>query len=346
MAQISADSEASDLLAALSVNDNHKNHQQFNGEEEDSDVNQENQGDDADLLARATPNRGRRATAGAQVNDGSHLEEDDTDDEDGEEEEEDDDDDDDDSDSYYGDSDDEKMGGHNSSAGRIEYPRFDHHNSNYHKPLLPPQKDMHKGRLCVVLDMDETLIHSVFESAENNYRQDEERASTRHKHHFTVVVGTDEEVETAHVYKRPGLMRFMDELAKHCEVVVFTAALPVYAKPVLDKIDPSCHIVHRLYRDSTVTYRGQPFVKDLARLGRDLRKCVLVDNNPFALLATPDNAMPIQSFYDDPEDNELEKALQLLLEMSQLDDVRPYLQERFNFRQHLNELLRMSSDGY
>lgn len=38
-----------------------------------------------------------------------------------------------------------------------------------------------------------------------------------------------------------------------------------------------------------MSYRGQPFVKDLTLLGRDMGRIVLIDNNPFAMIATPDN---------------------------------------------------------
>lgn len=30
------------------------------------------------------------------------------------------------------------------------------------RPLLPPMSDAHKGRKCLVLDLDETLLHSSF----------------------------------------------------------------------------------------------------------------------------------------------------------------------------------------
>ena len=88
------------------------------------------------------------------------------------------------------------------------------------------------------------------------------------------------------------------------EFVVFTAALSVYAKPVLDRIDTQKKFAHRLYREATVTFkylfilcfdlwhfycRGQPFVKDLNLLGRDMKRIVIIDNNPYAMLATPDN---------------------------------------------------------
>ena len=35
------------------------------------------------------------------------------------------------------------------------------------KPLLPPMADRHKGRKCLVLDMDETLLHSSFKVSLN-----------------------------------------------------------------------------------------------------------------------------------------------------------------------------------
>jgi len=207
--------------------------------------------------------------------------------------------------------------------------------------LLPPQSPEHRGKLCVVLDMDETLIHSQFNSAVE-YRQAEERQEAKSKHDFTVNIGPGEDGsdETANVYLRPGLQRFIDRGSAMFEFVVFTAALSVYAKPVLDRIDPQKKFAHRLYREATVTYKGQPFVKDLSLLGRDLKRIIIIDNNPYAMLATPDNAMPILSFYDDPTDRELDKALALLQEMRNLEDVRPYLKKRFKFRQQLKDMMQ------
>jgi Dullard-like phosphatase family protein len=207
--------------------------------------------------------------------------------------------------------------------------------------LLPPQSAEHKGQLCVVLDMDETLIHSQFNSAVE-YRQAEERQEAKSKHDFVVNIGAGEDGsdETARVYMRPGLAKFIERGSSMFEFVVFTAALSVYAKPVLDKIDPQKRFAARLYREATVTYKGQPFVKDLNLLGRDMRRTIIIDNNPYAMLATPDNAMPILSYYDDPTDRELDKALALLQEMRNLEDVRPYLKKRFKFRQQLKDMMQ------
>jgi RNA polymerase II subunit A small phosphatase-like protein len=207
--------------------------------------------------------------------------------------------------------------------------------------LLPPQTAENRGKLCVVLDMDETLIHSQFNSAVE-YRQAEDRQNATSKHDFVVNIGPGEDGsdETANVYMRPGLQRFIERGSAMFEFVVFTAALSVYAKPVLDRIDPQKRFAYRLYREATVTYKGQPFVKDLSLLGRDMKRTIIIDNNPYAMLATPDNAMPILSYYDDPTDRELDKALALLQEMKNLDDVRPYLKKRFKFRQQLKDMMQ------
>jgi len=203
--------------------------------------------------------------------------------------------------------------------------------------LLPQPSEGIESRLTVVLDMDETLIHSVFRTGLNNFRQDEVRREIEQgKHDFCVDLGDD---EMAFVHKRPGVEKFLKNLNEHFEVVVFTAALPVYAKPVIETIDTEGAVHHSLYRDGTVTYKGQQFVKDLSILGRDLSRVILIDNNPLAMLASPDNAMPIMSWYEDPDDKELEKAFAILLQMKELKDVRPFLKKKFAFRQTLIELL-------
>lgn len=206
--------------------------------------------------------------------------------------------------------------------------------------ILPPQDPAHRGRMTVVLDMDETLLHSQFET-KNTYRQEEERESTTRSadFKFQLRLDADSPPETVKVFKRPGLDNFLKTLSEHFEVVVFTAAVPLYAKPVLDRADKTGCIRHRLYRSSTVTFRGQPHVKDIAQLGRDMNKVVLIDNNPCAMLATPDNVIPILSFYDSPTDSELPKVLKLLLEMKELDDIRPFLIKRFRFRENMMQVL-------
>jgi Dullard-like phosphatase family protein len=197
-----------------------------------------------------------------------------------------------------------------------------------------------KGKLTVVLDMDETLLHSEFTSADNNYRQYEERQTAQRDPDFTLRINTEDGgEEIVHVHKRRGVENFLEQCALHFETILFTAALPIYAAPVLDRIDPNNLLRARLYRDATISFEGENFVKDVGRLGRDLGRIVIVDNNPHAMLPQPDNAFPVISFYDE-DDNELDKVLETLLEIKDLQDVRPYMRKRFKFRQQLAAMQR------
>eukprot|EP00954_Amorphochlora_amoebiformis_P016122 1264377-Amorphochlora_amoeboformis.AAC.1 len=104
------------------------------------------------------------------------------------------------------------------------------------------------------------------------YRQEEKREDATRKAdiHFSLSLNGGATKEKVAVYKRPGLDKFLEEASKRFEVVVFTAAIPVYAEPVL----------------------GQPYVKDLSLLGRDMSRIVLVDNNPAAMVINNLNVCP------------------------------------------------------
>jgi NLI interacting factor-like phosphatase len=80
-------------------------------------------------------------------------------------------------------------------------------------------------------------------------------------------------------------------------VVLFTAGLEDYASPIADRLDQqySCFGA-RLYRPATANDELYPCIKDLSRLGRDLGRCVLVDDTPLAFVRQPDNGIPIYNF--------------------------------------------------
>jgi len=162
-------------------------------------------------------------------------------------------------------------------------------------------------------------------------------------HSFEVELPRDElfpeEDRAVKVFTRPGLDRFLTAVSARYEPVLFTAALPIYANPVLDYIDPGQtlpkRLRHRLFRDSCVEHSNYPFVKDIRMLGRDMARTVIVDNNPSAVLATLSNAIHIQDFYDDENDRELDKLTMLLAHLDTLDDVRPYLEKHFQLEERV-----------
>lgn len=184
-------------------------------------------------------------------------------------------------------------------------------------PLLPPAVGHLASRPTLVLDLDETLVHSSF-----TYLADA---------HLTLPLTISGETAVAYVRKRPRVDEFLAAVADIFEVVVFTASLALYADPVLDELSASAAAIHggnpadmihgRLYREHCVMVGGV-FVKDLTRLGRDVKQVIIVDNSPISYAMQPENAVHILDFIDDEADGELDKTLAKVLTMRDVPDVR------------------------
>lgn len=124
-----------------------------------------------------------------------------------------------------------------------------------------------------------------------------------------------------YVAKRPGVDEFLVEMAKHYEIVVYTASLNKYADPLLDLLDPQRVIRTRLFRESCVFYEGN-YVKDMSLLNRDLSQAIIIDNSPSSYLFHPENAIDCSSFIDDPNDRELDQIAKFLVGIKDVNDVR------------------------
>ncbi|XP_051998808.1 uncharacterized protein LOC127655197 isoform X2 [Xyrauchen texanus] len=144
------------------------------------------------------------------------------------------------------------------------------------KPLLPQIKSKDVGKICVVIDLDETLVHSSFKPVNNA--------------DFIIPVEIDGTVHQVYVLKRPHVDEFLKRMGELFECVLFTASLAKYADPVSDLLDKWGAFRSRLFRESCVFHRGN-YVKDLSRLGRDLNKVIIVDNSPASYIFHPDNAV-------------------------------------------------------
>ncbi len=125
---------------------------------------------------------------------------------------------------------------------------------------------------------------------------------------------------------RPGAEEFLQEMSEYFEIVVFTAAMQDYADWVLDQIDPHKYIKHRLYRQHALR-QTTSYIKDLSRLGRDIRRVIIVDNVAENFQQQPENGILIKSWVDDPGDTALMELSPLLKEIAkkQVPDVRDAL---------------------
>ncbi len=91
-----------------------------------------------------------------------------------------------------------------------------------------------------------------------------------------------------------------------------------------------------MFRESCLAVEGN-FLKDLNVLGRDLSKCVLVDNSPHAFGYQVDNGIPIESWFDDPNDTELLKLERFLRTLHGVKDTRSVIRKTFKTHQLIEE---------
>ena len=134
-----------------------------------------------------------------------------------------------------------------------------------------------------------------------------------------------------HVTPRPGLDKFLEQIAEHFEIAVFTAGTEEYANAVLDVIDKKGVIGRRLYRDSCTEVHEGEYAKDLSKHFGDLRRVIIVDNSSLAISLQPENAIHCLDFRSDPNDRELEHIGEFIVSMKDAEDVRDKLGQWVNW---------------
>ena len=136
---------------------------------------------------------------------------------------------------------------------------------------IPFIKEESKKEYSLVLDLDETLIH------------------------FSVN-GENE----GQLFFRPYLFEFLNSVSQFYEIIIFTAGLKEYAKIVLDLIENRMGkkiFDHRLYRENTIPNDEGVFIKDLSKIGRNLKKIIIVDNTKENYELQNENGIEIKSYY-------------------------------------------------
>jgi len=175
------------------------------------------------------------------------------------------------------------------------------------EPFLPPI-DNNKFIYTLVLDLDETLVHYI------------------------------EEKDRHYVQVRPYAEYFISEMGKYFEIVIFTSAEEEYANIVLDEIDKNKVISHKLYRRH-VEFNDGFCLKDLNKLGRDIKKVCIIDNDKNNFKLHEDNGIEIKEFLGEQDDKELDLLGDLLMTIieSNLDDIRPIIKDIRNKMKSSND---------
>lgn len=159
----------------------------------------------------------------------------------------------------------------------------------------------------LILDMDETLLHSVFKTMTDDENIDEQNQMTLQNcddgsgFEFSLALGNKDAQGRPIkllVKVRPHLEPMLDYLSKYYELCVFTAGEQGYADAVLDYLDPKREIFqHRLYRQHCVKPANGIYVKDLRIIAdRNLKDMVIVDNSIISFAFNMENGVPIAAF--------------------------------------------------
>ncbi|XP_043707195.1 CTD small phosphatase-like protein 2 isoform X2 [Telopea speciosissima] len=189
------------------------------------------------------------------------------------------------------------------------------------RPMLLPKQTRSCPRTTLVLDLDETLVHSTLEHCDDA--------------DFTFSVNFNFKEHTVYVRCRPHLKDFLEKVGNLFEIIIFTASQAIYAEQLLNVLDPKRRIFrHRVFRESCVFVEGN-YLKDLSVLGRDLARVIIIDNSPQAFGFQVDNGIPIESWFDDRLDQELLLLLPFLESLVGVEDVRPLIAKKFNLREKI-----------
>ncbi|XP_059394535.1 CTD nuclear envelope phosphatase 1A-like isoform X1 [Carassius carassius] len=175
-------------------------------------------------------------------------------------------------------------------------------------PLSPLSRNRLDGvkRKILVLDLDETLIHSHHDGV----LRPTVRPGTPPDFILKVVI--DKHPVRFFVHKRPHVDFFLEVVSQWYELVVFTASMEIYGSAVADKLDNNRGLLKRRYYRQHCTLDSGSYIKDLSVVHGDLSSIVILDNSPGAYRSHPDNAIPIKSWFSDPSDTALLNLLPML----------------------------------
>lgn len=162
----------------------------------------------------------------------------------------------------------------------------------------------------LVLDLDETLIHSVGTSLGRDW-------DFRTGNYFT--------------YKRPGLDAFLDRCCRFFNLAVWTSSSADYAARIVEMVFPETvelafvfsanRCVPRRDRFSGDHYVLKP-LKKVKKLGFRLDEILVVDDDPRTFADNYGNAIEVAPYLGQENDCELGLLAEYLLLIQDRDDVR------------------------
>jgi len=155
-------------------------------------------------------------------------------------------------------------------------------------PRSPNPRPPPRHQKTLILDLDETLIHSLAKGG---------RMSSGHMVEVKLNAPIGPSAASPHspllgpqhpilyyVHKRPHCDEFLRKVCQWYKLVVFTASVQEYADPVVDWLEQERKFfLRRCYRQHC-TFRNGAYIKDLSSVEPDLSRVAILDNSPMSYI--------------------------------------------------------------
>ena len=193
--------------------------------------------------------------------------------------------------------------------------------NSQNKTILPPYikfpREKNK-KYTLILDLDETLVHV-------------KQINQKNSNYYTLPY--NQKI----INLRPGLFDFLNSIKPYYEIISFSSASKAYADNIIKKIEATQkYFDYNLYREHTILY-GKEYVKDITKIGRNIKEIIIVDNLEKNFKLNPDNGIKIAPYFGEisygSEDNKLIELEKLLILFNKLkyDDIRMAIREYSQF---------------
>ena len=147
---------------------------------------------------------------------------------------------------------------------------------------------------------------------------------------YTVVLDLDETLVNVNqngiCNLRPGLFSFLNAIKPYYEIISFTNGAKSYSDSIIKQIEArNQYFDYNLYREHSFLC-GKEFLKDISRIGRDMKKIIIIDNISNNFKLNPENGIQIAPYFGEYSKNdtvlfELKKLL-VMFHKLEYEDLR------------------------
>ena len=153
--------------------------------------------------------------------------------------------------------------------------------------MLPPKDSKNKYKKTLVIDIEGTQIYSIATDLKT-------LDSKKHFYDFTIEILNSDDIKLGQgVNLRPSLSYFLEEAAKICEIIFWTAGKKSIYQKMLDIIDPKNLASHRLFKEYC-KHTEFGWQKNFNQLNRDPGTVILIECYSISRDVYPYNIIELQ----------------------------------------------------